>query len=184
VQACVEVLNQRPATTVLMESLRNFLVPVVIIILIVTVVGLVIVPFLVAALSWARSWARSQFWNGSDCVSVALWEAGSKKPLVGFLIGSILLTLLYMVPILGALTYTIFGVWGLGCAATAVSAACAVKCRNNPRLRHRLRNTACHGGGCCSGPNANGQCASHPAGHRSRRAGGSRDGIAGRFGSG
>jgi uncharacterized RDD family membrane protein YckC len=119
VQACVEVLNQRPATTVLMGILTKFLVPVVIIILIVTVVGLVIVPFLVAAL-----------FLGAVVGKIAILEwfglrvgrplgSGFQKPLVGFLIGSILLTLLYMVPILGALTYTIFGVWGLGCAATA-----------------------------------------------------------------
>jgi uncharacterized RDD family membrane protein YckC len=33
--------------------------------------------------------------------------------------GTILLTLLYLVPVLGLLTYTIFSVWGLGCAVTA-----------------------------------------------------------------
>jgi uncharacterized RDD family membrane protein YckC len=119
VQACVDVLNQRPATTVLMGVLTKFLVPVVIIILIVTVVGLVVVPFLVAAL-----------FLGAVVGKIAILEwlglrvgrplgSGFQKPLVAFLIGSILLTLLYMVPILGMLTYTIFGVWGLGCAATA-----------------------------------------------------------------
>ena len=119
VQACVEVLNQRPATTILMGVLTKFLVPVAIIILIVTVVGLVVVPFLVAAL-----------FLGAVVGKIAILEwlglhvgrplgSGFQKPLVAFLIGSILLTLLYMVPILGMLTYTIFGVWGLGCAATA-----------------------------------------------------------------
>jgi len=119
VQACVDILNQRPATTVLMGILTKFLVPVVIIILIVTVVGLVVVPFLVGAL-----------FLGAVVGKIAILEwlglrvgrhlgSGFQKPLVAFLIGSILLTLLYMVPILGMLTYTIFGVWGLGCAATA-----------------------------------------------------------------
>ena len=119
VQACVEVLNQRPATTVLMGILTKILVPVIIIILVVTVVGLVVLPFLVAAL-----------FLGAVVGKIAILEwlglrvgrhlgSGFQKPLVGFLIGSILLTLIYMVPILGMLTYTIFGVWGLGCAATA-----------------------------------------------------------------
>jgi uncharacterized RDD family membrane protein YckC len=118
VQACVEVLNQRPATTVLMGILTKILVPVVIIILVVTVVGLVVLPFLVAAL-----------FLGTVVGKIAILEwlglhvgrplgSGFQKPLVAFLIGSILLTLLYMVPILGMLTYTIFGVWGLGCAVT------------------------------------------------------------------
>ena len=119
VQACVGVLNQRPATTVLMGILTKILVPVVFLILVVTVVGLIVVPFLVAAL-----------FLGAVVGKIAILEwlglhvgrplgSGFQKPLVAFLIGSILLTLLYMVPILGALTYTIFGVWGLGCAAMA-----------------------------------------------------------------
>jgi len=119
VQVCVDVLNRRPATTVLMGILTKILVPVVIIILVVTVVGLVVLPFLVAAL-----------FLGTVVGKIAILEwlglhvgrpLGSRfqKPLVAFLTGSILLTLVYMVPILGMLIYTIFGVWGLGCAATA-----------------------------------------------------------------
>jgi uncharacterized RDD family membrane protein YckC len=44
---------------------------------------------------------------------------GWQKPLIAFLIGSAVITLLYMVPILGLLAYMIFSVWGLGCAVTA-----------------------------------------------------------------
>jgi uncharacterized RDD family membrane protein YckC len=119
VQACVAVLNQRPATTVLMGILTKFLVPVTFIILIVTVVGLVVVPFLVAALFLGAVVGKIAIleWLGMH-VGRPLGSA-FQKPLVAFLIGSILLTLVYMVPILGAITYTIFGVWGLGCAATA-----------------------------------------------------------------
>ena len=119
VQACVDVLNQRPATTILMGILTKILVPVVIIILAVTVIGLVVVPFLVAALFLAAVVGKIAIleWLGSR-VGRPL-GSGFQKPLVAFLIGSILLTLVYMVPILGMLTYTIFGVWGLGCAATA-----------------------------------------------------------------
>jgi uncharacterized RDD family membrane protein YckC len=119
VQACVDVLNQRPATTVLMGILTKILVPVVFLILIVTVVGLVVVPFLAAALFLGAVMGKIAIleWLGLH-VGRRLGSA-FQKPLVAFLIGTIFLTLLYMVPILGMLTYTIFGVWGLGCAATA-----------------------------------------------------------------
>jgi uncharacterized RDD family membrane protein YckC len=119
VQACVDVLNQRPATTVLMGILTKILVPVVIIILIVTVVGLVVVPFLAAALFLGAVVGKIAILEWLGLHVGRPFGSRFQKPLVAFLIGSILLTLLYMVPILGMLTYTIFGVWGLGCAATA-----------------------------------------------------------------
>jgi len=42
------------------------------------------------------------------------------KPLVAFLLGIVLITLLYLVPILGFVTYAIVGLWGLGVAMTAL----------------------------------------------------------------
>jgi uncharacterized RDD family membrane protein YckC len=119
VQACVDVLNQRPATTILMGILTKILVPVVILILVVTVIGLVVVPFLVAALFLGAVVGKIAILEWLGLHIGRRFGSGFQKPLVAFLIGSILLTLLYMVPILGMLTYTIFGVWGLGCAATA-----------------------------------------------------------------
>jgi uncharacterized RDD family membrane protein YckC len=119
VQACVNVLNQRPVTTVLMGILTKILVPVVFLILVVTVIGLVVVPFLVAALFVGAVVGKIAI---LECLGLHVGRplgSGFQKPLVALLIGSILLTLVYMVPILGMLTYTIFGVWGLGCAATA-----------------------------------------------------------------
>jgi uncharacterized RDD family membrane protein YckC len=119
VQACMDNLNQRPATTFLMGLLTKLLVPLVVVILAITVIGLIVVPFLMAALFFGAVVGK---------VAVLEWLGlklgrhlgkGFEKPLVAFLIGTILLTLLYMVPILGLLTYTIFSIWGLGCAVTA-----------------------------------------------------------------
>ncbi|MGB7748167.1 MAG: RDD family protein [Verrucomicrobiia bacterium] len=119
VQACVDVLNQRPATTVLMGILTKILVPVVFLILVVTVVGLVVVPFLVTALFLGAVMGKIAILEWLGLHVGRPFGSAFQKPLVAFLIGSIFLTLLYMVPILGMVTYTIFGVWGLGCAATA-----------------------------------------------------------------
>jgi uncharacterized RDD family membrane protein YckC len=119
VQVCVDGLNQRPATTFLMGLLTKILVPVVVIILAVTGIGLIVVPFLMAALFFGAVVGKVAILEWLGMQIGGRLGSGFQKPLMAFLIGTILLTLLYMVPILGLLTYTIFSVWGLGCAVTA-----------------------------------------------------------------
>lgn len=119
VQACVDGLTRRPATTFLMGLLTKILIPVVFLILAVTGIGLVVVPFLVAALFFGAVIGKVAIleWLG---LQIGRHFGGAfQKPLVAFLVGTILLTLLYLVPILGLLTYGIFSVWGLGAAVTA-----------------------------------------------------------------
>jgi uncharacterized RDD family membrane protein YckC len=120
VQACAEELTRRPATTFLFGLLTKLLVPLVFLILAATGVGLLVMPFLLAAL-----------FLGAIVGKVALIEAlGSKlgrqfgvgafqKPLAAFLLGSLLITLLYLVWVIGLLTFLILSVWGLGVAVTA-----------------------------------------------------------------
>src|SRR5260370_11392630 len=43
-----------------------------------------------------------------------------QKPLAGFVLGAIVITLLYLVPVLGLMTFCVIGVWGLGGAVMAV----------------------------------------------------------------
>ena len=119
VQVCVDGLNQRPATTFLMGLLTKILVPVVVVILAVTGIGLIVVPFLMAALFFGAVVGKVAILEWLGMQIGRHFGTGFQKPLVAFLIGTMLLTLLYLVPILGLLTYTIFSVWGLGCAVTA-----------------------------------------------------------------
>jgi len=119
VQMCVDGLTQRPATTFLMGLLIKILVPVVVLILAVTGIGLIVVPFLMAALFFGAVVGKVAILEWLGLQIGRRFGTGFQKPLVAFLIGTILLTLLYMVPILGLLTYMIFSVWGLGCAVTA-----------------------------------------------------------------
>jgi uncharacterized RDD family membrane protein YckC len=120
VQACVEELTRRPATTFLFGLLTKLLLPLVLLILAVTGVGLLVVPFLLAAL-----------FLGAIVGKVALIESlGAKlgrqfgvgalqKPLAAFLLGSVLITLLYLVWVVGLLAYLLLSVWGLGVAVAA-----------------------------------------------------------------
>ncbi|MGA2178910.1 MAG: RDD family protein [Verrucomicrobiota bacterium] len=119
VQVCVDGLTQRPATTFLMGLLTKILVPVVVLILAVTGIGLIVVPFLMAALFFGAVVGKVAVLEWLGLQIGRRFGSEFQKPLVAFLIGTILLTLLYLVPIFGMLTYTIFSVWGLGCAVTA-----------------------------------------------------------------
>jgi uncharacterized RDD family membrane protein YckC len=119
VQACVNQLTRRPATTFFLGLLTKLLVPLVFLILAITGVGLIVVPFVWVALFLCAVVGKVAVleWIGLQVGQPlgSIWQ----KPLVAFLIGTILVTLLYMVPVLGLLIYIILGIWGLGCAVTA-----------------------------------------------------------------
>jgi uncharacterized RDD family membrane protein YckC len=122
VQVCVDDLNRRPATLFLMGLLTKLLVPFVYLILAATGVGLIVVPFIwvalllcaivgkVALIQWLGTKVGSRFGNGAQ------------KPLAAFLLGTVIITLLYLVPVVGLLTYILLGVWGLGCGVAAAFA--------------------------------------------------------------
>ncbi len=120
VQACVDELTRRPATTFLFGLLTKMLTPLAMLVLAVTVVGLIVVPFLWAALFLCAIVGKVALleWLGLSLGRQFGLEA-LKKPLVAFLAGAILITLLYMVPVLGLITYLLMSVWGLGIGVTA-----------------------------------------------------------------
>jgi uncharacterized RDD family membrane protein YckC len=120
VQACVDNLTRRPATTFLMGLLTKILVPLVVLILAITGIGLIVVPFLWVALFFGAVVGKIAVLEWIGLKLGRHFGKGFERPLVAFLIGTLLLTLLYIVPILGLLSYTIFGVWGLGCAVTTI----------------------------------------------------------------
>ncbi len=123
VQICVDDLNQRPATIFFMGLLTKLLVPFVYLILTATGVGLIVAPFLwvalllcaivgkVALIEWIGYKIGNNFGNGL------------KKPLAAFLIGLLIITVLYNIPVVGFLTYMLLTVWGLGSGVTAAFAS-------------------------------------------------------------
>jgi uncharacterized RDD family membrane protein YckC len=120
VRACVGELTRRPTMSFFMGLLAKILLPLIAIILAATGIGAVVVPFVFVALIFGA-------WVGK----VALFEslgmglgrrfgaAVLERPLVGFLAGIFIITLLYMVPIIGLLTLIIISLWGLGGAVLA-----------------------------------------------------------------
>jgi uncharacterized RDD family membrane protein YckC len=120
VQVCVEDLNRRPATIFLMGLLTKLLVPFVYLILAVTGVGLIVAPFIWVALLLCAIVGKVALIEWLGFKVGGNFGGGFQKPLVAFLLGTIIITVLYIVPVVGFLTFIILGVWGLGCGVTAV----------------------------------------------------------------
>lgn len=120
VAACVEGLTGRPATTFLMGVLTKLLLPVVVLILLATGIGVLVVPFLMAALALGAIVGKAALLQALGLQLGRQFGGGViLKPLAGFLIGAVLITLLYVVPVLGMVTFGVISVWALGGAVTA-----------------------------------------------------------------
>jgi hypothetical protein len=120
VEACVSELTRRPATTFLMGLLAKLLLPLVIVILAATGIGLLVVPFILAALVLGAVVGKVAVleWLGFK-VGRQFGAEGLQNGLVALVIGTAIIVLLYLVPVLGLLTFGIMSVWGLGAAVTA-----------------------------------------------------------------
>jgi len=121
VQACVQELERRPATTFLLGLLTKVLLPLVLLILIVTVIGILVLPFVIAALFLGTIVGKTALieWFGFKLSGLFGRPALLQRPLAGFALGILLITLLYLIPVLGALTSLVISIWGLGAAVTA-----------------------------------------------------------------
>ena len=131
VTICVDEITRRPMTTLFIGLIAKLLVPLVVLLLLVTGVGIVVVPFLQAALIAGALIGKAALMQylgrqiGRQFGSEAL-----QKPLVAFLMGWILITLVYMIPILSLVVFGVTSVWGIGIAITATFAGLR---RESPR---------------------------------------------------
>ncbi|HXI72918.1 MAG TPA: RDD family protein [Verrucomicrobiae bacterium] len=132
VQMCVDDLNRRPVTVFLLGLLTKLLVSFLYLILAITGVGLIVAPIIWVALLLCAIIGKVALmeWLGSKVGRH--FGSGFQKPLAAFLLGTLIITLLYMVPVLGLLAYLIFGVWGLGCGVTAAFGSLRKEAPGNP----------------------------------------------------
>jgi len=101
--------------------LTKLLLPVVLLILIATGIGVFVVPFLLAALLFGAVMGKVAILEYlGQSVGRAFGTNVFFKPLAAFLVGVIILTLLYMVPVLGLITLGVTSLWGLGAVVMAV----------------------------------------------------------------
>ena len=120
VEVCVGELTRRPATTFLLGLLAKMLVPLVVLILVATGVGALVVPFVLAAVVLGAVVGKVGVleWIGFK-IGRQFGPNGLQNSLAALLLGALLIVALYLVPVLGLLTFGILSVWGLGAAVTA-----------------------------------------------------------------
>ncbi len=121
VQACVDEITRRPVTTILAGLLAKILLPFVFLILVVTGIGIFVIPFLLIAVMFAGmigKVALLQYFGQQIGRQFNLTTM--QKPLAAFLLGWVVITLLYLVPILGFIIYTLTGTWALGTVVMAM----------------------------------------------------------------
>lgn len=120
VQVCVSEMTTRPATTFLVGLLTKVLIPIIALVLAATGIGLLVIPFLLAAVFFAVIMGKVALLEGlGGAFGRPFGLQLASQSLIAFLIGLVVLTLLYMVPILGFVVYCIFAIWGLGIGTTA-----------------------------------------------------------------
>ena len=120
IKVCVTELQQRPATTFLMGLLIKVLVPLLILVLAATGVGVVVVPFIFAVTVPAAIVGKVALLESLGFALVRRFRfAGIQSPLLALLLGGILLSLIYMIPVVGLIAFAVTGLWGLGVAITA-----------------------------------------------------------------
>jgi uncharacterized RDD family membrane protein YckC len=121
VNACKEEIANRPATTLLIGLATKILLPIITLILLVTGIGIFVVPFLFAVVMFAGIIGKVALlqYVGQQ-LGRRFGSAALESPLATLLLGWILLTLLYLVPILGMVVYGVTGVWALGAAVMAM----------------------------------------------------------------
>jgi uncharacterized RDD family membrane protein YckC len=124
ISASAEMLAGRPLTAFVTGLLVLLLVGPLCFLLVVSVVGVVVVPFVLCAilLAWLLGRVGVIHWVG---MSVVPQESSGNRlqSLRSFVIGFALVSLAYMVPLLGFVTWTMVGVFGLGGATLALVAA-------------------------------------------------------------
>jgi uncharacterized RDD family membrane protein YckC len=130
VAASVDLLRRKPLTSFLAGVLVLLLVGPLAFVLAVSVIGLAVVPFLLCALLVAGVFGK---------IAVARWigasAVGEDDPdsrvvaLRSMAIGLAAMTLVYLVPVLGAVAWTTLGVFGLGAVATVFASGLR---RENP----------------------------------------------------
>ena len=120
VQSCVGELTRRPVTSFFLGVMTLPLALIVCLILAITGIGLIVVVFLLPALLFAALVGKVSLLEYlGDSIRRATGSSTPFSPLVALLVGTLLLTVLYLIPVLGLLAFAVTGLWGLGAAVSA-----------------------------------------------------------------
>ena len=116
VEHCVSTLEKYPGQSLLTMLLTIVATPIVFVVLLVTVIGIVAVPFLAFALWLAQIFGKLVLlaWIGRRFVKPVSASGATTHTALAVLIGGLIVMLLYVIPVLGFITYKFLGLIGLG----------------------------------------------------------------------
>jgi uncharacterized RDD family membrane protein YckC len=124
VQCCVTQISERPATTLAVGILSKVCIPILCLLLLVTVIGIAIIPFFTIGLALIGLGGKVAVLEYLGArIGKMLGANTAQQPIVAFLIGIVFLTALYLVPVIGMLSFFVFSWWGLGTGVTALFVA-------------------------------------------------------------
>jgi uncharacterized RDD family membrane protein YckC/cytoskeletal protein CcmA (bactofilin family) len=128
----VRVLEENPGESLFAAFLTLLGTPVLIILLAITVIGIAAIPFLAMALLIAGSFGRIVMlaWIGTLVVR-RTGSAAWSHPAATVLIGGLIVTALYTVPVIGMLTFQLIGFVGMGVVAYGLLLAMRGKSQAN-----------------------------------------------------
>ena len=120
VRTCRDVIATRPLSAFLMGVLLLVLMPLAFSILAVSVIGIPVIPFIVCGVFVAALFGKIGLtrWIGHSIVP-EVEEGNRLESLRSFGIGTAIILLAYMVPVLGVLVWALGSVFGLGAATLA-----------------------------------------------------------------
>ena len=121
---CADVIAARPAGTFLTGLLMLLLTGPIAVLLAATVIGLAIVPFFVCGVvvAWIAGKVGVSRWIGRSILGHGSEET-QLEAMLAVTLGFVGICLLYMVPIVGIVTWALVGVFGLGSASLTVMGA-------------------------------------------------------------
>ncbi len=115
---CVRTLEEHPGASILTALAMVLLTPILLLVLMValtvTVVGIIFIPLLWIGLLCAGIFGRviAIAWLGRRVLSGA--HRGVDQPVLHVLVGGVLVSVLYMVPVVGFIVYAVIGLVGFG----------------------------------------------------------------------
>lgn len=115
VEKCVETLETQPGHSLLASLLALLLTPVLMILLMVTVVGIALIPFLGIALFFIGLFGKAVVLATLGRRLTSFIGSGPLTDLAfAVLVGGLIVTGLYLVPVIGFIVYKLLGIIGVG----------------------------------------------------------------------
>ena len=116
IERCVLTLETHPGRSVLAAILVVLFSPWLMLLLLITVIGILAVPFVLLGLACMALFGKAVVlaWLGHRCLAVRGPEQPREHAVIAVLVGGLIVTALYLVPVLGGILFNLIGMLGLG----------------------------------------------------------------------